>query len=352
MSRPPTAEEQLAFLVRVQRVLTEGAFVSTYKFALLLALADLAIERTDDSIAAIDLNTRDIAEKFVEVYWRQVLPWVAPGGAAQPLWQATGGEAAILARIARSHESVNGSLHRLRSMPLGWKRLVSDLSRTIAVMPLWKLQTVGRVKEDFLYGNTGHGHVIRLRGDAVYCFRKFHTLIEDLVQTAWVRFIQRLPRNQPALGQVRDLRDFLFGSDRVALKRFGRVLRQQQHDRCFYCDRRLTADPAVDHFIAWARYPLDLGHNFVVADAECNRNKADRLPAVEHLARWMRRNADASLVEEFDRADLPHDWSATARVAKWAYEQAESSNAQLWATGRDGLAFLPNNWRTQVGWQA
>jgi hypothetical protein len=32
-------------------------------------------------------------------------------------------------------------------------------------MPLWKLQTVGRVKEDFLYPNTGRGREIRMRGD-------------------------------------------------------------------------------------------------------------------------------------------------------------------------------------------
>jgi hypothetical protein len=142
----------------------------------------------------------------------------------------------------------------------------------------------------------------------------------------------------------------LFGSDRVALVRFARVLRKHQDGRCFYCGRVLAAVPAVDHFIAWSRYPLDLGHNFVLADGACNGNKADRLPAVEHLARWTKRKSDGALLEDFEREALPHDLSATTRVASWAYGQAERSRAQLWVAGRDGLEFLPDNWRSRAGW--
>jgi len=35
LSEPPSAEEQLTFLFRIQRILTEGVFESTYEFALL-----------------------------------------------------------------------------------------------------------------------------------------------------------------------------------------------------------------------------------------------------------------------------------------------------------------------------
>jgi hypothetical protein len=45
------------------------------------------------------------------------------------------------------------------------------------------------------------------------------------------------------------------------------------------------------HFVARARYPVDLGHNFVLADERRNNKKRDRLPACEHLAAWVERNA-------------------------------------------------------------
>src|ERR1035441_4462807 len=51
------------------------------------------------------------------------------------------------------------------------------------------------------------------------------------------------------------------------------------------CGRPLTpAATHVDHFIAWKRYPVDLGHNFVLANSRCNSQKRHRPPACEHLA--------------------------------------------------------------------
>jgi hypothetical protein len=40
-----------------------------------------------------------------------------------------------------------------------------------------------------------------------------------------------------------------------------------------------------------SRYPVDLAHNFVLADSRCNIKKRDRLQAWEHLAAWSERNA-------------------------------------------------------------
>ena len=45
----PTPEEQVLFLRNIQRLLAEGQFVASYKFALLLALADLAVLKGDDT---------------------------------------------------------------------------------------------------------------------------------------------------------------------------------------------------------------------------------------------------------------------------------------------------------------
>jgi hypothetical protein len=76
---PPDPERHVDFLFRIQRLLSDGSFVATYKFALLLSLADLAVERGDDTTESLALDTRDLAERFVALYWRQVLPWVHTG---------------------------------------------------------------------------------------------------------------------------------------------------------------------------------------------------------------------------------------------------------------------------------
>jgi hypothetical protein len=46
---PPTSGEQIRFPVNLQRLLDEGLFVASCKFALLHSLADLSVEKGGDS---------------------------------------------------------------------------------------------------------------------------------------------------------------------------------------------------------------------------------------------------------------------------------------------------------------
>src|SRR4051812_23642750 len=111
----PSPEEQVQFLQNVQRLLSDGLFVASYKFALLRALADLAVVKGDDSGSDLTLDTSDIATVFVELYWRQTRPFRAP---ATPdgliLKQNTGKQAAVLRAIEEAQEASGGSLSRFR----------------------------------------------------------------------------------------------------------------------------------------------------------------------------------------------------------------------------------------------
>ena len=154
-------------------------------------------------------------------------------------------------------------------------------------MPLWKLQRVGDEVVEFLYPNAGNGKVIRLKPGVVYCLRAFYGIVKDFVDGAWLRFVRRL--NNQSLGQVEDLSAFLFGSERASLDACRPVLMEVQDGRCFYCQKDLTATSEVDHFIPWSRYPVDLGHNFVLADRSCNNHKRDHLAAEDYLGAWSER---------------------------------------------------------------
>jgi hypothetical protein len=85
----PSAAEQLNFLDHIQRLFEEGEFVATYKFALLLAITELAVERGNDSAEELDLPYDAIAGKFLESYWPQVAPFKG-GEQAGVLVQASG----------------------------------------------------------------------------------------------------------------------------------------------------------------------------------------------------------------------------------------------------------------------
>lgn len=335
MSRP-SPEHQIEFLVKIQRLLGEGRFVASYKFALLQALADLSVEKGNDSGDPLKLTTFDIAEKFIQYYWRQTLPLAAPNlEETLILKQNTGQQAAVVNRVASVRDAFNGSVAKAKENPKLWRRFISDIAGIVQEMPLWRLQLIGQEVADFLYPNTGVGNEIELRPGVAYCLRQFHALIQDLIQGGWVRFIRSISTNQNILGETIDLREFLFGSERESLNIYRRFLQDIQSGNCFYCRDRIPGAGDVDHFIPWVKYPVDLGHNFVLAHPNCNRHKRDYLAAEHHLQNWFERNDrhyDA-LSQFFDEKGIINDLSSSNQITCWAYKQTANARGHVWVLG-------------------
>jgi 5-methylcytosine-specific restriction endonuclease McrA len=341
---PPSPENQIKFLVNLQRLLAEGLFVATYKYALLLALADLSVETGDDSGAALTISTPAIAEKFVAYYWRQSAPYAA-GRDSRVLQQNTGKQAKVLKVLEEARARYGDSLAAVIQKPSFGTEVVRTIDEVVRVMPLWKLQTVGQERLDFLYPNASQGTAIELRPGVAYCFRQFHELISDLVRGAWLRNVRQ--QNLDLIGETTDLSEFLFGSERASLAAVRPPLEGLQQGKCFYCGLPLRSNATeVDHFISWSRYPADLGHNFVLADRNCNAKKRDRIPAYEHLCAWAERNEKygGQLAGEFQRRGVVANLGASTRIAHWAYAQTEAASGVTWLRGEE-LVPLQHEWR-------
>jgi hypothetical protein len=108
----PTPAEQIRFLTNIQRLLPEGLFTATYKYALIAALADLSVESGDDSGRRLPLSTFAIAEKFIEYYWRHATPYATVND-ARVLRQNTGNTAKIISLILEAQEQHGDSLASL-----------------------------------------------------------------------------------------------------------------------------------------------------------------------------------------------------------------------------------------------
>lgn len=353
-----SAESDIRFLRQLQRLLDEGLFTSTYKYALLQALADLSVEEQPATDGSLRLAVPDIAEKFIEYYWRQAVPFGTDGqdGAGlNPLLQNTGRQASIIRYLidARS-EAPGGTVASLRLDVRAWAGLRDRVARVIREMPLWKLQTVVEQPSEFLYRQAEfRDDRIRLLPGVASAFRNFHGLITHLVRGAWVARVQRIPGNRDLLGETASLESFLFGSDRATLAPWRDILREHQGGRCFYCDSRVRGAGELDHFVAWSRYPVDLGHNFVFSDSKCNLAKRDYLAHQDHLQRWRDENLHRGdmLAAAFDAARLPHDMERSRRITEWAYRQGELAGAHVWIKGNE-VSAIQSTWRSALGVEA
>ena len=129
---PPTADQQIEFLAKVQRIFTEGEFTATYKFALLIALSDLAVELGRDTGEPLSLDMKQIAEEFIELYWPMRRPYQSglPGSRSDILAQNKGTQAAVLNQIARFADGTNQTLPRAKQT-LTWPNVLSEVARVI-----------------------------------------------------------------------------------------------------------------------------------------------------------------------------------------------------------------------------
>ena len=106
-TRAPVTDA-IGFAERVVALLDEGAFTATYKYAVLLGLLDVVMERTSATGEPPSVvTTRELAEKVTELYWPQADAF-GVGGAPRVLRRITTGKRDILGMIREFREADPG----------------------------------------------------------------------------------------------------------------------------------------------------------------------------------------------------------------------------------------------------
>lgn len=344
---PPSPEAQLTFLSKLQRLFAEGDFTATYKYALLISLADLAVELGADDGRDLILTTRQLGERFIQLYWRQATTYGTgrPDTVPSVLVQNNGVQAAVVSEVAtfRAQFSVS-SPQAARALP-EFQALLSAVSQTVSAQPLNYLQNFGGGTDEFLYERAGAGR-IRLKPGVAYCLRRFQPLVQKLARSHWVGHLKGNRRNHAILGDAGDLEEFLFATPRQSLVLVAQGLRKVDGPNCFYCGQVVnTAD--VDHFIPFSQYPRDLAHNFVLAHPNCNRSKSDTLAARPHLERWLERLSRLSdnIAEIGLAVGVAVDAVASKDIAGWGYNSAICSESRAWLAPSK-YELVDNSYRT------
>jgi len=335
MSTTPTAEEQLSFLGKIQRLFNESDFSSTYKYALLISLADLAVEHGKDNNSVLELTNREIAERFIELYWQQSAPYGSREQSSNGiLFQNNGAQAAIVKAIQEFKHSNNFNSPESAKLSPKYKILVTKVTSTVAAQPIAYLQNIGGGSLPFLYERSPSS--LTLKEGVAYCLRQFQPLIQQLARNRWADFIKRNGKNIPILGESGDLERFLFETSRRTLAIVGQNLKKLYGANCFYCKKNL-AQMDVDHFIPHSLYPRDLMHNFVLACPSCNRSKSDTLAARNHLENWFEisnKNSDA-IMEIGEVAGVSASLITSVAIARWGYGAAIQTDGLAWVEPRN-----------------
>jgi 5-methylcytosine-specific restriction endonuclease McrA len=366
--RERAGDDMVAFAERVLNLLEQGSKVATYKYAVLLGLLDLCLEKTQrDGTAPTSVTTRELALKVVELYWPHSVFYEEARGV---LRQNSGGQTTILSDVIAFREKLPDPgipLPRARvQAPERFERLVRRVEWTLIKMPLPRLQVVSGRNEPLLY-QIGWGLEIDRRKSSVVQYQdtgggdfdnairfldgvgewlvRLNGLLRPLIQRGWTSKVAQMNTLEAAR-----LESFLFGAQRVALEAVRPALLELQGGRCFYCDKPLGRQAHVDHFIPWSRFPDNSIDNLVLADPLCNGSKSDFIAARPHLARWAGRNRTQGA--ELARIAGGVGWEShpdkTLGVARGVYLRLAPS-ALLWTHGKEFDPVVPEEIRSALG---
>lgn len=347
-------DDMVAFAERVLNLLDQGSYTSTYKYAVLLGLIDLCLEKTRrDGSAPTSITTRELAQKLVELYWPHT---VAYEETRQVLRQNAGGQATVLSDVVRFRDRLPDPTTTLprarRQAPGRFEHLVRRVEWTLINMPLPRLQVVGGREERVLYeigwgqeiatrkrlvtdyqrgGGGDFDNVIRLRDGVGEWLVRLNGLLRPLIQRGWTSKVAQMNELTAAR-----LESFLFGAQRVPLEPVRPALVDLQNGRCFYCARKLGRRSEVDHFIPWSRFPDNGIDNLVVTDEACNGAKRDFLAASLHLSRWAERNSSerGRLEAIAEGLAWESDPGRTLGVVRGVYLRL-AEGAPLWVRGKE-----------------
>lgn len=333
---PIDNNKQLDFIAYIQRMLVEGDFAATYKYALLHALADICIEKPllDDPNSELEISFTEIIEKFIALYWQHALPFSSVNDKnkqGELIKQNAGKQAKIITELSECHQHNIANINQLKRSER-WQPLFKDTMKTLKEGPLWRLQILAKTEQCFLYPHDKTKQVITLNKGIAYCFRRFYDLVVHLARHGWMQKIQSISDNQKLLGAQTQLDSFLFGVNRQALAKAKPILVEVQKGNCFYCQKPLNSKTEVDHFIPFSKYANDLGHNFVAAHSVCNNSKRDHLAGLEHRDRWYEQNIiqHPQLIDTELSLYFNCDTQRSEAVTSWAYQIAIKNRAQLW----------------------
>ena len=358
-----SAEQQLAFLRRISRILDEGKFTSTYKFAMLMALTNIAVTQGDDSGKSLEVDLDDVAREFVKLYWGMAKPYPSLGDEMLLQNREKKKPAKVITLVAAHSAKSHGKHTRHRAYAPSAASLISQTRQTIAKDVLYRLQNVrptadgGTTKADrFIYDHPPDAascatlKAITLKPGVAACMRSLRGVIAAMVQARWAQWVRE---HNPSLGADRGLEGFMFGADRAPVRAYAEWLYELQNGKCFYTGTKLGSPAAgeVDHFIPWSRYALDEPVNLVLASKRANANKSDHIAGSKHLQAWATRNAAWQLPEAFLANVTPGtptaNWNTARSIAAWMYEAAERDRVQAWeAIGKFGE--LDGQWRKHL----
>lgn len=289
---------------------------TSYKFGFLKSILD-NLYNVDENLT---LTFDQLFSKFTEIYWNLVLKYKI----RQKKMTTNGRKSAIEVELYSAQERYN--LDPEIPYESLSPEMMLDINRRVKAK--CKINVVGALYsdlEELFYSFSKSEEKLTFNPQMYEFVCKHKIAIEKINYYEWARFLEKANKD--------DVMDHLLAkidesAKRNNLKYYRDILFSEFEDRCFYCNKKVTAEHVdVDHFIPWSFIKDDNLWNFVLACPSCNNSKRDKLADNRFLDLLISRN-ETILIEK--HKEMKH-YSAE-RLLK-IYEFAKGNGFGDWKKG-------------------
>lgn len=296
---------------------------NTYKFGLIKAILDNLLNAEQQINGTFYISFNDLFAKFAENYWNLIIKYHLRQMVKTTRSEFTKVEQCYMKAVADSPALTSIDFSSIEEVTR--EQMIQFVSREC------RKYVVGALYTDFrgyiyafdLRKNDG----IDISEEAYHFMIRHKSAIEKLNYYAWAKFLEKI-NDENNLAYLLDHLD-MATPKRKDLSIFRKVLQTEfEQCNCFYCGKKISGTPAVDHFVPWSFVKEDRLWNFVLSCPACNGHKLNRIPMRATLQRLGARNTRASIIKHPFIQQQFSNYQYPILEQLWLY--AQYSGYQLW----------------------
>ena len=341
----------------------------TNKLGLLLAILDLAPERTEGDQS---ISRRDLATRYLDIHWEHGRPYgevvLRQSSAKKRRNDDTFADDTTVMQQIRRLRSVlreqgygkfNDSSfeivrHQIRNTERkeDWEdaleEALTSIERDLWRNPVSKLQNLPGKPKPFLFSTLRDQ--IRFLDDVAESLTKFSGVLRPLIEFRFAELVAKINREGLNTDEYH-IHEHLFNRDRSMPPKAIRegLIKLQQH-RCIFTGHPLNLrSGSLDHVIPWSRTRLSLIENFVVTTKSANSSKSDSLLGPHLVQEWLDYiGGNSKEIEQLARTHgWPTDSSRVRNIALHVYEALDPATG-VWYGKDEGVRPLGNDGKLKV----
>ena len=263
-----------------------GSHTTTYKYCFFKSILDNVFSFEQD----FSIGFRVLSDTFATIYWNSIAIHSIPAQKGFHKGKLSSVETLVFDYLKKCPHMAGIPLDSVASKDR--EAFQKDVEK------VFSKYVIGAFYEDtegMIYGFSKKTKKLWLNKTSYDFLTQNKELLDQVNYYRWLKEVEKMLKEA---GQHREnlstiLEEITKRNDLTPYKE--KLMLLAENRECFYCGKKLSKNPHLDHVIPWSFLKTDSLWNFVFACPHCNESKSNKIPTEEFLTRLIERNNELGI---------------------------------------------------------